>query len=127
MNKMKSTFISRHGIDQLNIALLIITLIMAATTLIIESNDMRLLCWFPFMYCIYRLLSKQHIARYKENVRFMKFLSPILKPMYVKIARVKDKQHKYCQCPSCKQTIRIIKAREKTTFSCPMCKSEFIK
>ncbi len=127
MNKMKSAFIGRHGIDQLNIALLLITLIMAATTLIIESNDMGLLCWFPFLYCIYRMLSKQHIARYKENVRFMKFLSPILKPMYVRAARVKDKQHKYCQCPSCKQTIRIVKTKEKSTFSCPMCKSEFIK
>lgn len=127
MNRMKSAFIGRHGIDQLNIALLVITLIMAATTLIIESNDMGLLCWFPFLYCLYRMFSKQHIARYKENVRFIKCLSPILKPLYVKVARVKDKQHKYCQCPSCKQTIRIIKSREKITISCPMCKSEFIK
>lgn len=127
MNKIKSALVGRHGMDQLNIALLIITLIMAVTTLISENDDLGLLCWIPFLYCIYRIVSKQRIARYKENVRFMKLINPFLKITYVRAARIKDKQHKYCQCPSCNQTIRVVKQKEKNAVFCPICKSEFNK
>jgi hypothetical protein len=127
MNKIKNTMIGRYGMDQLNIALLIITLIVAVATLVIDDNDLSLICWIPFLLCVYRMASKQHIARYKENVWFMKLINPIMKPIYIRSVRGKDKQHKYCQCPTCKQTIRVEKRKDKMQISCPMCKSEFLK
>lgn len=127
MNKIKSALIGRHGIDQLNIALLTVTLILAVAALLVDSDDLSLLCWITFLLCIYRMFSKHSIMRYKENAWFMKRINPILKLVYIRTARIKDKEHKYCQCPNCNQTIRVEKQKEKITVSCPMCKSEFIK
>ena len=79
------------------------------------------------MLCIYRMLSKKRIARYKENIRFMRLINPILKRIYINERKMKDKQHKYCQCPSCKQLIWVDKGKEINKVSCPMCKSEFTR
>lgn len=125
MNKMKTALIS--GMDQLNVALLINTLILALLALLMDNDDLKSLCWIPFVFCIYRMISKQHIMRYKENVWFMKRINPIIKPIYIKFVRIKDREHKYYQCPFCNQIIRVEKQKENATISCPICKSEFNK
>jgi hypothetical protein len=127
MNKIKSIFMGRYGIDQLNLALIIFTLILSITTLLIDSEDLAILCWIPLITYVYRACSKQHIVRYKENAFFMKLINPVLKPIYIKCGRIKDKEHKYCHCPSCNQTIRINRQKGKVKLYCPICKSEFIK
>jgi hypothetical protein len=127
MNKIKSILIGRYGIDQLNITLLIIALILSIITAFTNNEELAVICWIPLILYAYRAFSKQHILRYKENVFFMKLIKPILKPIYVKSARRKDKEHKYYNCPSCRQTIRVEKHMKKVSISCPICKSEFIK
>lgn len=127
MNRIKSIFIGRYGVDQLNIALLILTIILLIITLVIDSDDLAIVCWFPLVTYVYRTCSKQHIARYKENAFFMKMINPILKPMYISFARKKDKEHKYYHCPSCNQTIRVEKQKGHVKLYCPICKAEFIK
>lgn len=127
MSKIKSIFIGRYGVDQLNITLLLITLILSIITAFTNNKELAVICWVPLILYAYRALSKQHIIRYKENVLFMKILNPIMKPIYIKYGRMKDKEHKYCNCPSCKQTIRVEKQKGKVTVFCPMCKSQFVK
>lgn len=127
MNKIKSVIHKRHGMDQLNIALLTLTLILCISTFFVDSKDLKLLCWFPFLYCIFRMASRRSIIRYKENVWFLKLVNPMWRPIYVKYGRKKDKQHKYCQCPTCNQTIRIERQVERPKIICPICKSEVIK
>lgn len=127
MKQRKHLLFGRYGMDQLNIALLSITFLLEIIALMCKNDDLKLICCLIFMITIYRMVSKKHIQRYKENVWFIKRVSPIIKVIYIKKARTKDKEHKYCHCPSCHQTIRIEKQREKITVSCPICKSEFIK
>jgi len=127
MSKIKSMFIGRYGTDQLNITLLIIALILSIITAFTSYKDLAFLCWIPLILYVYRAFSKQHILRYKENAKFLKMIHPITKLVYIKSARLKDKRHKYYNCPSCAQTIRVEKQKGKVSISCPMCKTHFIK
>lgn len=127
MSKIKSMLIGRYGNDQLNMTLLVVALILSVITAFTSYKELIIICWFPLILYVYRAFSKQHILRYKENALFMKIVNPIIKPFYIKTARLKDKKHIYCQCPSCTQTIRVEKQKAKVSISCPMCKSQFIK
>jgi predicted membrane protein len=127
MSKIKSIFIGRYGTDQLNMTLLVIALILSVITAFTSYKELTIICWIPLLFYVYRSFSKKHILRYKENALFMKIVNPIIKPFYIKTARLKDKNHLYCNCPSCSQTIRVEKQKGKVSISCPMCKSQFIK
>ncbi|MFA9375186.1 MAG: hypothetical protein ACERKZ_00385 [Lachnotalea sp.] len=127
MNKIKIILRGRYGIDQLNLTLLIMALILCIITAFTNNNKLLVVCWIPLSIYAYRALSKQHILRYKENIFYMKLLNPFLNPIYLILGRMKDKEHKYCNCPSCNQVIRVEKQKGKSRIFCPICKSEFIK
>ncbi|PXV96023.1 hypothetical protein C8E03_101656 [Lachnotalea glycerini] len=127
MNKIKSILTGRYGVDQLNIVLLVIALIIIIAAFFTDREDYIILCSLFLGTYLYRACSKQHIVRYKENAFFMKLLKPIIKPVYIKFGRIKDKEHQYCHCPFCNQTISVKRQKGKVTIACPICKAEFKK
>ena len=41
--------------------------------------------------------------------------------------RIKDRQHKYFDCPKCRQPVRVPRGKGKIAITCPKCKEKFIR
>lgn len=133
-NKFRIFMQGRYGSDQLNLALLIVSIVLSFFVPFIRVPFVGLISYIPLIFCIYRMLSKNISKRYEENRKFMNFWHPIwqnilrLKNKSSKqLARLKDKDHKYYTCPNCKKTLRVPKGRGKIRITCPKCHQEFSK
>lgn len=71
-------------------------------------------------YGYFRVLSKDHATRYRENAKFLEW-----KNKWSGIWK-KNPYHIY-SCPNCKQKIRIPKGKGKIEITCPKCKTTFRK
>ena len=110
----------RYGGDKLNIALVwvafgayIISLFLpfAVADLVLMAIYYGLLGW-----AIFRMLSRNTYKRYRENRKYLQLLE-----------RVKDRQHKYFDCPRCRQQVRVPRGKGKIAITCPKCKEKFVK
>ena len=41
--------------------------------------------------------------------------------------RVKDRQHRYYQCPRCHQSVRVPRGKGKIAITCPKCSERFVR
>ena len=114
----------RYGTDKLNMALLI-----AALVLCIIPTVLSIFVWIPLVntiltllsyvltgIAIFRCLSRNTYRRYEENRRFLRFWE-----------RLKDRQHRYFDCPKCRQPVRVPRGKGKIAITCPKCKEKFIR
>lgn len=119
----------RYGSDKLNfvmlIAVLAISLVNSILRLIFRSffvytniinPILSVLTLLLLGFAIFRMFSRNIYARQKENRAFERLFS-----------RLKDKEHRYYRCPSCKQTVRVPKGRGKINITCPKCGTKFMK
>lgn len=110
----------RYGTDKLNTTILgvgvaacIVSLFIKGTVanLILISISYGLMFW-----AIFRSLSRNTYKRYRENRKYLMLLD-----------RIKDKDHRYFDCPRCRQPVRVPKGKGKIAITCPKCKEKFIK
>ena len=48
--------------------------------------------------------------------------------MYERIPeRIRDKEHRYYDCPRCRQQVRVPRGKGKISITCPKCKEKFVK
>lgn len=111
----------RYGTDQLNRALLIVSLFF-----IVVSNFGLTLLFYGLGLALllianFRMFSRNHQARYKENIVFMNIIAKL------KFRNQGSKTHRIYSCPQCKQKIRIPKGKGKIMVRCPKCGAEFLK
>lgn len=116
----------RYGYDQLNMFLLILSIIFAF--LRIFYNPLIILSYFALILCIYRMFSRQTYKRYNENTKFLKTFNPIIKWYKRTLNRWKyRKTYKYFKCPSCHQYLRVPRGKGKIEVTCPHCHNHFDK
>ncbi len=110
-NKLISFMRGRYGSDELNICLLVLTLIFS-----ILGNFFKIFTSLSFVciiYAIFRMFSKNIYQRRRENAYVAPYISFIR-------AKFKDKgKNKLFLCPKCKRTLRVPKGKGKITLSCP--------
>lgn len=110
----------RYGGDKLNrtlvwvafggyIVSLLIPLALVKLALILASYV--LIAWSFF-----RMLSRNTYKRYQENRKYLQF-----------IERFKDREHRYYDCPRCRQPVRVPRGKGKIAISCPKCREKFIR
>lgn len=110
----------RYGTDRLNMAILCAGL--AASLLSVISpfpvlNMVLFVISYGLMFlAIIRSLSRNTYKRYRENRKFMQIVS-----------RMKDRQHRYFDCPKCHQMVRVPKGKGNISITCPRCKEKFVK
>ncbi len=122
MQKIKQALqhfmLGRYGTDKLNMWILGAGLILCVISLFIPFAvvDLALtLCSYALMiWAIFRTLSRNTYKRYQENRKFLMFLD-----------RVKDREHRYFDCPKCRQPVRVPKGKGKIVITCPKCKEKF--
>ena len=110
----------RYGSDKLNMAILGIGLLLIVVAMInpIGILDLILtgLSYAMMFWAIFRTLSRNTYKRYQENRKFLQFFD-----------RLKDRDHRYYDCPKCHQVVRVPRGKGKIAITCPKCREKFIK
>ena len=117
---MQRFMAGRYGTDKLNMAILCTGLAFTFLSTLIPVNSVKLLFTtiaYIFMFlAIFRSLSRNVYKRYEENRKFLLFFQ-----------KLKDKDHRYYNCPRCRQQVRVPKGKGKISITCPKCREKFIK
>lgn len=117
---MRSFMQGRYGTDKFSTTILVTSLIACLLSMIIQLpllNLLLMLLSYGLMgWAIFRMLSRNTYKRYEENRKYLRFLE-----------RIKDRQHKYFDCPRCRQSVRVPRGKGKISITCPKCKEKFIR
>ncbi len=110
----------RYGTDQLNMAILSIGLALCVISLFVRRPQVNLLLTalsYGFMiWAIFRSFSRNTYRRYQENRKYRQFFD-----------RLKDREHRYFDCPKCHQPVRVPRKKGKIAITCPRCQERFIR
>lgn len=118
----------RYGrYDQLNKALVILSLISLLLGMFISGGVLRVLALLLLGLTYYRFFSKKIYVRANENTKFMRFWRPIAGKLNLLKRSVTDRQYRYFQCPACHQTIRAPRGKGNIRVTCQSCHHQFVK
>ena len=68
------------------------------------------------LWAMFRCFSRNTYQRYRENRKYLMLLD-----------RIKDREHRYFECPKCRQPVRVPRGKGKISITCPKCKEKFVK
>ena len=110
----------RYGTDRLNMVILCAGLVASLLSVWIKAAPFNLIFWALsyglMIWAIARTLSRNTYKRYQENRKFLQVLD-----------RLKDRQHRYFDCPKCRQMVRVPRGKGKIAITCPRCREKFVK
>lgn len=110
----------RYGTDKLNMYILGLGVVLCIIAMFIPVSFAKLiltlLSYGLMIWTIFRSLSRNTYKRYQENRRFLQMID-----------RVKDRDHKYFNCPRCHQPVRVPRGKGKIAITCPKCKERFVR
>ena len=137
---MQRLMYGRYGMDSLNKFLLTVCFVMIAAGLFYHGKFLRLLTVVLLIYIYCRMFSRNHVARARENQKFLETTSRFRKnknsygsyrsgTAYTSgYARPqKDKEHKILRCPVCGSKLRVPKGVGRINITCPQCQQKFEK
>ncbi|MBO5953833.1 MAG: hypothetical protein J6Q53_06940 [Oscillospiraceae bacterium] len=112
--------IGRYGTDKLNMVILGIGVAVCVICLFVRMPLVNLLLtvlsYGLMIWAIFRSMSRNTHKRYQENRRFLMLID-----------RIKDRKHKYYDCPRCRQPVRVPRGKGKISITCPKCREKFIR
>ena len=110
----------RYGTDRLNMAILCAGLAASLLSVIspfpVLNMVLFVLSYGLMILAICRSLSRNTYKRYLENRKFLQI-----------VGRLKDREHRYFDCPKCHQMVRVPKGKGKISITCPKCREKFVK
>ena len=118
----------RYGTDDFYKCLFWVALIGIVINWFFKSQLLSFAVTLILVYAMYRVLSKNHSARYAENQRYLQATAKIRYwfDQQKKLMEERKYHHIYT-CPKCRQKIRIPKGKGKIMIRCPKCHHEFQK
>ena len=118
----------RYGTDDFYKFLFWVALIGIVINWFFKSQLLSFAVTLILVYAMYRVLSKNHSARYAENQRYLQATAKIRYwfDQQKKLMEERKYHHIYT-CPKCRQKIRIPKGIGKIMIRCPKCHHEFQK
>ena len=117
---LRTFMVGRYGTDKLNMVILSAGLAACLVSAFVDSVKVNLLLtgvsYGLMIWALYRSFSRNTYKRYQENRKFLQFFD-----------RVKDRDHRYFDCPKCRQVVRVPRGKGKIAITCPKCKERFVK
>ena len=117
---LRHFMMGRYGTDRLNMAILGVGLCASLLSVFFKFTPLNLVFFFlsygMMFWAIFRSLSRNTYKRYQENRKFLQFFD-----------RLKDRQHRYFDCPKCRQMVRVPRGKGKIAITCPRCREKFVK
>ena len=110
----------RYGTDKLNMAILGAGLAVTLIGMFVNQPMVKLILtvisYGLMIWAIFRSLSRKTYQRYDENRKFLLFFQ-----------KLKDREHRYFDCPRCRQQVRVPRGKGKIAITCPKCREKFVK
>ncbi len=110
----------RYGTDRLNMAILGTGFVVCIVSMFIPVPAVNLILtcvsYALMIWAICRTLSRNTYKRYQENRKFLQVFD-----------RLKDREHKYFECPKCRQMVRVPRGKGKISITCPKCREKFVR
>ena len=117
---LRHFMMGRYGTDKLSMTILGVGVIASLINIFIPFASVKMLLtlvsYLLMFWAIFRCFSRNTYKRYQENRRFL-----LLRD------RIKDRQHRYFDCPKCRQSVRVPRGKGKIAITCPKCKEKFIR
>ena len=117
---LRNFMAGRYGTDRLNMVILSVGLVASLLSVLIQFAPVNLvlflLSYGMMFWAIFRTLSRNTYKRYQENRRFLQLTG-----------RMKDREHRYFDCPKCRQMVRVPRGKGKISITCPRCREKFVK
>lgn len=116
----RNFMVGRYGTDKLNMAILCTGLAVCVVSAFFRNPQVNLIMtavsYALMFWALYRSFSRNTYKRYQENRKFLQFFD-----------RLKDREHRYFDCPKCRQVVRVPRGKGKIAITCPKCKERFVK
>ena len=110
----------RYGTDKLNMVILSAGLVICLISPFVNSVKVQLLLtavsYGLMIWALFRGFSRNTYKRYQENRKFLQFFE-----------RLKDREHRYYDCPKCRQVVRVPRGKGRIAITCPRCRERFVK
>ena len=117
---LRNFMVGRYGTDKLNMVILMAGLAVCLVSPFIHSVKVNLLLtaisYALMFWAVFRSFSRNTYKRYQENRKFLQFFD-----------RLKDREHRYYDCPKCRQVVRVPRGKGKIAITCPKCRERFEK
>ena len=117
---LRRFMMGRYGTDKLNMVILGTGLVFSLVSMFIRYAPVNLalmvISYGLMGWAIFRTLSRNTYKRYQENRKYLMFLQ-----------KIKDKDHRYFDCPRCRQQVRVPRGKGEIAISCPKCREKFIR
>ena len=117
---LRNFMTGRYGMDKLNMAILWAGVASSLISALIRIPPVNLIFWILsyvlMILAIFRMLSRNTYKRYQENRKFLQVFD-----------RLKDRRHRYFDCPKCRQMVRVPKGKGKIAITCPRCREKFVR
>ena len=115
----------RYGTDALTNALLIFGAVVSFINIFLRSWIIQLFVYGVIIFAIYRVMSRNHEARRKENRFFNEKLNVFKSKIEIYKNQKNDKFHVYRKCPACEAVLKLPHRIGEHTTVCPRCGREF--
>ena len=117
---LRTFMAGRYGTDRLNMVILCSGLVASLLSVWIKAAPLNVIFWALsyglMIWAICRSLSRNTYKRYQENRKFLQVFD-----------RLKDRNHRYFDCPKCRQMVRVPRGKGKISITCPRCRERFVK
>lgn len=128
MNWFRRFMIGRYGVDQLSNAMFLFSIILLIFSSLFRSVIVNTFAMIILILSYARVLSKNINKRREENMRFLKWWSPISIKLMQYFNRIKGyRTYRYFKCSRCGQRLRVPRGKGRVRITCPKCKNEFTK
>ena len=118
--RFRNFMVGRYGTDKLNMVILCAGLAACFVSAFFHNPKVNLLLtavsYGLMFWALFRSFSRNTYKRYQENRKFLQFFD-----------RLKDRDHRYYDCPKCRQVVRVPRGKGKIAITCPKCRERFIK
>ena len=118
--KFRNFMVGRYGTDKLNMVILCAGLAACLVSAFFNNPQINLLMtavsYGLMFWALFRSFSRNTYKRYQENRKFLQFFD-----------RLKDRDHRYYDCPKCRQVVRVPRGKGKIAITCPKCRERFVK
>lgn len=120
--------VGRYGSDALSRAMSAVAMVFVLLSWFVLPQVFNTLALILIAYSVFRLFSRNHQQRYKENLFYTRQVDKV-KYYFSKIKyrNSQNKTHHIYTCPKCKQKIRVPRGKGKIMIRCPKCQTEFMK
>jgi hypothetical protein len=113
----------RNGGDQLGLFIIWVAIALNIINIFVQNDAayaaVSAVSTVLMVWALFRMFSKNLQKRRAENA---KFLQKVWWPIKGKLHRMKDKDHKYFTCPTCRTVCRVPKGKGKIVITCPKCR-----